>query len=116
MSRDDSYKGAHHTSSAPDAPAEALCNIIDMGAQPFGPSACTQRARRRMLYLISCIQIFLYERPIAQRHRIAFYMGHLEAFDRNLLAEVPADRGTAGDLGQVICLWHHTTRRQTGRD
>jgi gamma-glutamyl hercynylcysteine S-oxide synthase len=27
---------------------------------------------------------FLYERPIPERHRIAFYMGHLEAFDRNL--------------------------------
>jgi ergothioneine biosynthesis protein EgtB len=28
---------------------------------------------------------FLYERPIAERHRIVFYMGHLEAFDWNLL-------------------------------
>jgi gamma-glutamyl hercynylcysteine S-oxide synthase len=28
---------------------------------------------------------FLYERPIPERHRIAFYMGHLEAFDWNLL-------------------------------
>ena len=27
---------------------------------------------------------FLYERPIAERHRIVFYIGHLEAFDRNL--------------------------------
>src|SRR5580765_2619160 len=26
-----------------------------------------------------------YERPIAERHRIVFYIGHLEAFDRNLL-------------------------------
>jgi ergothioneine biosynthesis protein EgtB len=30
---------------------------------------------------------FLYERPIAERHRIIFYMGHLEAFDWNLLRE-----------------------------
>ena len=29
----------------------------------------------------------LYERPIAERHRIVFYIGHLEAFDRNLLSE-----------------------------
>ncbi|PLZ04433.1 ergothioneine biosynthesis protein EgtB [Burkholderia sp. WAC0059] len=28
---------------------------------------------------------FLYERPIRERHRIVFYVGHLEAFDRNLL-------------------------------
>lgn len=27
----------------------------------------------------------LYERPIAERHRVAFYVGHLEAFDANLL-------------------------------
>jgi ergothioneine biosynthesis protein EgtB len=30
---------------------------------------------------------FLYERPIAERHRIIFYIGHLEAFDWNLLHE-----------------------------
>ena len=29
----------------------------------------------------------LYDRPIAERHRIIFYVGHLEAFDWNLLAE-----------------------------
>ena len=27
----------------------------------------------------------LYDRPIPERHRIVFYIGHLEAFDRNLL-------------------------------
>lgn len=27
----------------------------------------------------------LYERPVPERHRIAFYLGHLEAFDWNLL-------------------------------
>ena len=30
---------------------------------------------------------FLYERPIAERHRLIFYLGHLEAFDWNLLRE-----------------------------
>ena len=29
----------------------------------------------------------LYERPIADRHRIVFYLGHLEAFEGNLLRE-----------------------------
>jgi iron(II)-dependent oxidoreductase len=29
----------------------------------------------------------LYERPIPERHRIIFYIGHLEAFDSNLLRE-----------------------------
>src|ERR1700747_1591134 len=28
-----------------------------------------------------------YERPIPERHRIIFYLGHLEAFDWNLLRE-----------------------------
>ena len=30
----------------------------------------------------------LYERPILERHRIVFYIGHLEAFDWNLLHDV----------------------------
>ena len=30
---------------------------------------------------------FLYDRPIRERHRIVFYVGHLEAFDRNLFDE-----------------------------
>ena len=30
---------------------------------------------------------FLYDRPIAERHRIVFYIGHLEAFDWNLLRD-----------------------------
>src|SRR4051794_14891105 len=30
---------------------------------------------------------FLYERPIPERHRIIFYLGHLEAFDWNLLRD-----------------------------
>src|ERR1019366_155717 len=29
----------------------------------------------------------MYDRPIAERHRIVFYVGHLEAFDWNLLSE-----------------------------
>src|SRR5271168_1629511 len=29
----------------------------------------------------------LYERPISERHRIVFYIGHLEAFDWNLFRE-----------------------------
>src|SRR5215472_325011 len=30
---------------------------------------------------------FLYERPIPERHRIIFYVGHLEAFDWNLFRD-----------------------------
>jgi ergothioneine biosynthesis protein EgtB len=35
----------------------------------------------------------LYERPILERHRIIFYVGHLEAFDWNLLNENAAGLG-----------------------
>lgn len=31
----------------------------------------------------------LYDRPVAERHRIIFYIGHLEAFDWNLLGDRP---------------------------
>src|SRR4051794_3658100 len=33
----------------------------------------------------------LYERPIADRHRMIFYLGHLEAFDWNLIARYGLD-------------------------
>ena len=29
----------------------------------------------------------MYDRPIAERHRIIFYVGHVETFDWNLLAQ-----------------------------
>src|SRR5260370_31781902 len=41
------------------------------------------RARSDALFEIVRPEAF-YERPIAERHRIIFYLGHLEAFDRNL--------------------------------
>ena len=34
----------------------------------------------------------LYERPVADRHRLIFYLGHLEAFDWNLLSRYALDR------------------------
>src|SRR5690348_17377785 len=33
----------------------------------------------------------LYERPIPERNRIVFYIGHLEAFDWNLIARYALD-------------------------
>src|ERR1700716_1360784 len=32
----------------------------------------------------------LYDRPIPERHRIIFYLGHLEAFDWNQIARTPS--------------------------
>ncbi len=45
-------------------------------------------ARRRSDALFQVVQAdSMYERPIPERHRIIFYLGHLEAFDWNLLHE-----------------------------
>ena len=45
-------------------------------------------ARRRSDALFNLVRAHaLYERPIPERHRIIFYVGHLEAFDWNLLNE-----------------------------
>src|SRR5271165_1434865 len=45
-------------------------------------------ARRRSDALFDIVKSeFLYERPIPERHRIIFYVGHLEAFDWSLLHE-----------------------------
>src|SRR5678816_4888303 len=46
---------------------------------------------------------FLFERPIAERHRLAFYIGHLEAFDWNLLREPLLDgEAFAPDLDRLF--------------
>jgi len=45
-------------------------------------------ARRRSDALFDIVRSdSLYDRPIPERHRIIFYVGHLEAFDWNLLHE-----------------------------
>ncbi|HEY4086310.1 MAG TPA: SUMF1/EgtB/PvdO family nonheme iron enzyme [Bryobacteraceae bacterium] len=40
----------------------------------------------------------MYDRPIAERHRIVFYVGHLEAFDRNLLSDPASARSEFDEL------------------
>jgi ergothioneine biosynthesis protein EgtB len=46
-------------------------------------------ARRRSDALFNLLrEDAFYERPIPERHRIVFYVGHLEAFDWNLLKEL----------------------------
>ena len=57
-----------------DAPFELLERLAD--------------ARRRTDELFAIVrEEALYDRPIAERHRVVFYIGHLEAFDWNLLRE-----------------------------
>lgn len=50
-------------------------------------------ARRRSDALFRIVRnAALYDRPIPERHRIVFYIGHLEAFDWNLLARTALGR------------------------
>lgn len=35
----------------------------------------------------------LYDRPVPERHRLIFYLGHVEAFDWNLFSQHALDRG-----------------------
>ena len=44
----------------------------------------------------------LYDRPIAERHRIVFYIGHLEAFDRNLLRSSSNSQSVDADLDKLF--------------
>lgn len=44
----------------------------------------------------------LYERPIPERHRIIFYVGHLEAFDWNLLHEVLGLKAFHADFDRLF--------------
>jgi gamma-glutamyl hercynylcysteine S-oxide synthase len=47
-----------------------------------------QDARKRSDQLFAIVRDeAMYDRPISERHRIIFYVGHLEAFDWNLLAD-----------------------------
>src|ERR1700693_5804060 len=47
-----------------------------------------QVARGRSEQLFKIVRpAALYDRPVPERHRIIFYLGHLEAFDWNLLRE-----------------------------
>src|SRR5215472_14726776 len=56
-------------------------------AQDHGPLDRLGEARHKTDRLFEILRPeALYDRPIAERHRIVFYVGHLEAFDRNLLA------------------------------
>ncbi|MEP6484189.1 MAG: SUMF1/EgtB/PvdO family nonheme iron enzyme [Rudaea sp.] len=45
---------------------------------------------------------FLFDRPISERHRLAFYIGHLEAFDWNLLSERLHIAGSHADLDRLF--------------
>ena len=51
-----------------------------------------------------CRRIRIYERPIPERHRLIFYLGHLEAFDRNLLSPALGLGLEDSAFRQTICV------------
>jgi len=59
--------------------------ILDPSRQALADRLSDARAETDRLFSI-LKQGALYERPIPERHRLIFYLGHLEAFDWNLIA------------------------------
>ena len=60
-------------------------------------------ARRRTDALFAMVPPSrMLERPIAERHRFAFYLGHLEAFERNLLGGRGDGQGSASELDALF--------------
>ncbi len=74
------------------------CSGLRCTAARFGGA----RARSDALFEIVRPQA-LYERPIPERHRIAFYLGHLEAFDWNLFGrELPGLKSRAPEFDKLF--------------
>src|SRR5713226_3352779 len=62
-----------------------LATKVDLRvASELLPRLCEARRHTDALFKVVRTDAFC-ERPIPERHRIIFYIGHLEAFDRNLL-------------------------------
>ena len=70
-------------------PAEVTNGDLQSSARPIIRNcfrAWRKRAREPTRSLILLPPNSFYERPVAERHRLIFYLGHLEAFDWNLLS------------------------------
>ena len=93
---------------------------------PLGPSTRTARyglsqglsdarAQSDALFAIIRPEAF-YERPIAERHRIIFYLGHLEAFDWNLFSrELPGLKPFASGVRSALRFWNRSGERRPAR-
>jgi gamma-glutamyl hercynylcysteine S-oxide synthase len=57
-----------------------------------------------------------YERPIPERHRIIFYLGHLEAFDWNLLSQVAGIPSFHPEFDQLFAFGIDPKPGQTQQD
>src|SRR4029078_4290693 len=62
-----------------------------MRISPLTDALADARKRTDELFAV-LVPGAIYDRPIPERHRIIFYLGHLEAFDWNQIARVPSAR------------------------
>src|SRR5690349_24563511 len=58
----------------------------------------------------------LYERPVPERHRLIFYLGHLEAFDRNLIGQAAAVSSFSPEFDQLFAFGIDPKPGQTAQD
>src|SRR5580765_320404 len=66
--------------------ANAVSTIVSSRRDRQALQLQLRQARARSDELFALLQpAALYERPIAERHRIVFYLGHVETFDWNLI-------------------------------
>src|SRR3984885_492042 len=64
----------------------SLASVARITPPNFASRIAQARSRTDELFAIVREEA-LYDRPIPERHRIIFYLGHVEAFDWNLLAQ-----------------------------
>ena len=93
-----------HSGLIPDYVTWVMVGVAVFGRGGGGVVAARIRLKMRMEILgaragripMRCFRLVrpdsMYERPIPERHRIIFYLGHLEAFDWNLIGRYALDR------------------------
>src|ERR1700731_1411151 len=64
----------------------SLASVVRITPPNFASRIAQARSRTDELFRIVREEA-IYDRPIPERHRIIFYLGHVEAFDWNLLAQ-----------------------------
>src|ERR1700676_3231932 len=64
----------------------SLASVARITPPNFASRIAQARSRTDELFAIVREEA-IYDRPIPERHRVIFYLGHVEAFDWNLLAQ-----------------------------
>jgi len=67
-----------------------LSLLLSASGTTFTPGLLDARARTDDVFRVVREEA-MYDRPIPERHRIIFYVGHVEAFDWNLLPSALSD-------------------------